>query len=334
MKVFVTGATGFIGSHLVPRLLRDGHALRCLVRRPGAGRPLEEPGAATVTGDVTDRESIGRAMSGCDCVIHLANVYSFWEADRHTYAKVNVEGTRHVMECALAAAIPRVVHISSAVIYGRPTDLPFTEESPVGPVRFSEYARTKYEGDRVAWELHERRGLPLVTIMPGAVLGPGDTQATGDYIRRLVRRSMPARIMEDSVLTFVHVRDVAEAIALAAARDDLSGARLLVGAQRLSLRELNRMVGEISGVPLPALRLPGSLAMAGAALLTWLADRVGQAPPWGMSTDQIRTMKEGFQFDGGKAERELGLVYTPIRVALEEAIRAACAQERFGLATR
>jgi len=322
MKVFVTGATGFIGSHLVPRLLRDGHELRCLVRRPGTGRPLEEQGAATIQGDVTDRGSIERAMSGCDCVIHLANVYSFWEADRRTYARVNVEGTRNVMECALAAAIPRVVHVSSAVIYGRPADVPFTEESPVGPVRFSEYARTKYGGDRIAWELHEERGLPLVTILPGAVLGPGDTRATGDYIRRLVRRSMPARIMEDSVLTFVHVRDVAEAIARAAARDDLSGTRLLVGAQRLSFREVNRMVGEISGVPLPALRLPASLAMAGAALLTWLADRIGQPPPWGMSTDQIRTMKEGFQFDGRRAERELGLVYTPIRVALEEEIGA------------
>ena len=323
MKVFVTGATGFIGSHLVPRLLRDGHELRCLVRRPGTGRPLEEQGAATIQGDVTDRGSIERAMSGCDCVIHLANVYSFWEADRRTYTRVNVAGTRNVMECALAAAIPRVVHVSSAVIYGRPADVPFTEESPVGPVRFSEYARTKYGGDRIAWELHEERGLPLVTILPGAVLGPGDTRATGDYIRRLVRRSMPARIMEDSVLTFVHVRDVAEAIARAAARDDLSGTRLLVGAQRLSFREVNRMVGEISGVPLPALRLPASLAMAGAALLTWLADRIGQPPPWGMSTDQIRTMKEGFQFDGRRAERELGLAYTHIRVALEEEI-ASC----------
>ena len=323
MRVFVTGATGFIGSHLVPRLLRDGHELLCLVRRPGTGRPLEEQGAATIQGDVTDRGSVERAMSGCDCVIHLANVYSFWEADRRTYAKVNVEGTRNVMECALAAAVPRVVHVSSAVIYGRPADLPFTEESPVGPVRFSEYARTKFEGDRIAWELHEQQGLPLVTIMPGSVLGPGDTRATGDYIRRLVRRSMPARIMEDSVLTFVHVRDVAEAIAHAAVRDDLSGVRFLVGARRLSLRELNRMVSEISGVPLPALRLPGSLAMAGAAFLTGLADRVGQPPPWGMSTDQIRTMKEGFQFDGGEVERELGIAYTPIRVALEEEI-ASC----------
>ena len=108
MKVFLTGATGFIGGQLAPRLLRDGHELRCLVRRPESARRLEALGATTVTGDVTDRASIERALAGCDCVAHLANVYSFWERDRSVYARVNVEGTRHVMECALAARIPRV----------------------------------------------------------------------------------------------------------------------------------------------------------------------------------------------------------------------------------
>ena len=300
MKVFLTGATGFIGGHLVPRLLRDGHELRCLVRRAEAGRRLEALGVATVTGDVTDRASIERALPGCDCVAHLANVYSFWERDRGVYARVNVEGTRHVMEGALAARIPRVVHVSSCVVFGRPKDVPFTEASEPGPERFSEYARTKYEGDRVARELHEKHGLPLVTIMPGAVVGPGDTKTTGDYVRSLVARRMPARVMEGSVLTFVHVRDVAEAIARVVGRDDLSGARYLVGAERLTFGEINRMVGEIAGVPLPALRMPDGMAMAGAALLTALSGLTGQPPPWGMSTDQIRTMKQGFAFDGGE----------------------------------
>jgi dihydroflavonol-4-reductase len=320
MKVFITGATGFIGGHLVPRLLRDGHELRCLVRRPDAGHRLETLGAATVAGDVTDRASIARALPGCDCVVHLANVYTFWERDRRVYARVNIEGTRHVMECALAAAVPRVVHVSSCVGFGRPADVPFTEASAPGPERFSEYARTKHEGDLAAWELHERRGLPLVTLMPGAVLGPGDTRATGDYVRALIARRMPARVMERSVLTFVHVRDVAEAIARAAVRDDLSGARYLVGAERLTFGEVNRLVGEIAGVPLPALALPDWLAGVGAAMLTGLAGVTGKAPPWGMSTDQIRTMKHGFAFDGGRAARELGFTYTPVRIAVGEMI--------------
>jgi dihydroflavonol-4-reductase len=320
MKVFVTGATGFIGGHVVPRLLRDGHELRCLVRRADAGRRLEKLGAATATGDVTDRASIERALPGCDCVIHLANVYTFWERDRRVYARVNVGGTRHVMECALAALVPHVVHVSSCVGFGRPADVPFTEASAPGPERFSEYARTKHDGDLVARELHEERGLPLVTIMPGAVVGPGDTKTTGDYIRSLVARRMPARVMEDSVITLVHVRDVAEAIAHAAARDDLAGRRYLVGAERLTFGEINRMVGEVAGVPLPALAMPGWLATAGAALLTGLSGLTGRPPPWGMSTDQIRTMKHGFAFDGSKAARELGIAYTPIRTAIQEMV--------------
>jgi dihydroflavonol-4-reductase len=323
MRAFVTGATGFIGSHLVPRLLRDGHELRCLVRRPGAGRPLEEQGAATVQGDVTDPASLREAMAGCDWVLHLANVYSFWEPDPAIYARVNIEGTRNVLGCARAAGVTKVVHVSSAVVYGRPADVPFREESPVGPVRFTEYARTKYAGDRIAWDLQEKSGLPLVTILPGSVLGPGDSKPTGQYIQSLIRRRMPARVMEETVLTFVHVRDVAEAIVRAAEREGNLGERYLVGSERLSFGEINRMVSEISHVPLPALRMPGGLAAASARLLTWMADRTGQPPPWGMSVDQIRMMKEGFQFDGSKAERELGIAYTPVRTAIEEMI-ASC----------
>ena len=201
MRAFVTGATGFIGGHLVPSLLRDGHELRRLVRNPEAGRRLEAHGATAVAGDVTDPESVRRGMAGSDRVLHLANVYSFWEPDPAVFTRVNVEGTRNVMECARAGGIAKVVYVSSAVIYGRPAEVPFTEESPIGPEHFSEHARTKYAGDRIAWDLHEKAGLPLVTILPGSVLGPGDTKTTGQYIRSLVSRRMPARVMEETVLT-------------------------------------------------------------------------------------------------------------------------------------
>ncbi len=320
MKVFLTGATGFIGGHVLPRLLRDHHELRCLVRTPEKARHLEQPGVTLVPGDVTDRAAVERAGAGCDGVVHLANVYSFWERDPRVYARVNVEGTRHVMEAALTAGVPRVVHVSSCVVFGRPGEVPFTEESAPGPERFSEYARTKRTGDLVAWELHEKRGLPLVTLMPGAVVGPGDTRATGDYVRALVARRMPARVCEDRVMTFVHVRDVAEAIARVLLRDDLSGARFLVANERLTFGEVNRLVGEVAGVPLPALAMPDWMAMTGAVMLTALSRLTGQPPPWGMSADQIRTMRHGFAFDGTKAQRELGFTYTPVRTAIEEMV--------------
>lgn len=320
MKIFITGATGFIGTHLVKRLARTDHRLYCLVRKSSQVGAIEQPGVTLITGDVTDKDSLLESMKGCDWVINLANIYSFWEPDNRVFKAVNVDGNRNVMECALETGISKVMHVSTGGIYGKPGDDPVTEESPVGPVRFCEYFQTKYEGDLIAWELYEKKGLPLVVIYPCAVLGPGDPKATGQYIKDLINRRLPATIFHDSVLTWVHVRDVAEAIVKAAEKEDNIGEKYIAGKHQLSLKELNEMVSEISGVPLPKLRLPDSIVTINAGLLTWLADIIKKPPIWGMSRDRIRVMKEGFRFDGSKVERELGITYTPVRIALEDAI--------------
>jgi dihydroflavonol-4-reductase len=320
MKVFITGATGFIGTHLVRRLVQDEHELHCLVRRTSQIRTLEELGAVLITGDLTDMNSIRQGMQSCDWVMNLANIYSFWEPDNRVFGNVNIEGTRNVLECALEMGMSKVVHVSSVVVYGKPPECPFVEESPVGPVRFSEYARTKYEGELIAWELYEQRGLPLVVIYPGSVLGPGDNKATGQYHRNLIAGRMPARLFEDSVLTYVHVRDVVEVIVRAAEKADNIGEKYFACGQQLSMREINEMVCDIAGVPLPELAQPDRQVMANAALMTRLAEATKKPPLLGMSIDLVRTTKEGFTADGSKAERELGITYTPIRAALEEAI--------------
>jgi len=320
MKVFVTGGTGFVGSHLIQRLAQDGHELCCLVRKTSDVRLLEEVGATLITGDVTDKASLLEGMEGCDWVANLANIYEFWVANRQIYTDVNVHGTRNVMECALEAGVSKVAHVSTSVIYGKPADCPFTEESPVGPVRFSEYAQSKYDGDLIAWELYDQKGLPLIMIYPGAVVGPRDDKATGRYIQNLIRGRMPVRAFPDSILTWVHVRDVVETIVRALETKDNLGEKYLAGKHQLSLQEMTEMVGDISGVPLPKIRLPDPLVKMGAALLTWLAKLTKKPPMLGMSVDQMRTMKEDLRFDGSKAERELGIAYSPIRTALEEAI--------------
>ncbi len=322
MKVFLTGATGFIGAHVARRLAGAGHEMRCLVRKRSRARELEELGASLIIGDVRARDPMLGGMKGCDWAINLANLYSFWEPDRRTYTGVNVEGTRSVMECALEAGVSKVVHVSTAAVYGKPADSPFTEASPVGPERFSEYSRTKYEGDLVAWGLYEKKGLPLVMVYPGAVLGPGDPKPTGRYIEAFVHRRIGATAFADTVFTFVDVRDVAEAIARAAEKEGNIGEKYLVGKHQLSMRELNLMMGEISGVPPPRIGLPDSLVRVAAALLTFLADLTKKPPSamGGLCADQVRMMRAGIIFDGSKAERELALTYTPIRSTLEEAV--------------
>lgn len=318
MKLFLTGATGFIGRRLCRRLAATHHALRCLVRDLGRARALL-PGVELVPGDVTDLDSVRRGMADCEGVIHLANIYSFWERDPSRYRAVNVEGTRQVLEAALAAGARRVIHVSSAVIFGKPARSPFTEADPPGPQRFSAYAQSKYEGDQLAWSLRAQ-GLPLVVLYPCGVLGAGDPKGSGQYIADLVYRRMPATVLPDAVLTWAHVADVAEAIALAVDHPGIEGEEYLIGKEALSMRQFNQLVAELSGVPLPWLGLPDATVMPLARLLTGLA-RLSRRPPlWGLSVDQVRTVQAGFCAEGSKAERQLGLVYTPIRDAIRETI--------------
>jgi len=320
MKIFITGATGFIGTNVVKRLAQTKHELCCLVRKTSRTRELEKLGVTLITGDVTNKDSLLERMRFCNWVINLANIYTFWEPNKQIYTDVNIGGTRNVMESALETGVSKVVHVSTAGIYGKPADCPFTEESPVGPVRFSEYFRTKYKGDLIAWELYEKKGLPLVMVYPTAALGPGDPKASGQYIRNLILRRLPATVFNHSIFTFVHVRDVAEIIVRALEKENNIGDRYLAGKYQLSWGEINKMISEISAVPLPKLRLPNFLAMLNARLFTGLANLIKKPPIWGMATDQMKTMKEGAICHGSKAEMELSITYTPIRVALEEAI--------------
>jgi dihydroflavonol-4-reductase len=320
VRVFVTGGTGFVGKSAVRRLIEGGHGVRCLLRGASRAGELEQLGCETIYGDVTDKASVLEGIRGCELVVNLANLYSFWEPDKSLYRKVNVEGTRNVMEAALEASVSKVLHVSSYVVWGKPSRSPFDEETPFGPERFTDYARSKYEGDEVVWELYRRRGLPVVVLYPGIVLGAGDPKASGRYIEDLIEGRIPGMIFEDSAFTYVHVTDVAEAIVLALKKEGNAGEKYLIGNQTFTWGEYTRMICETSRTPPPKRSIPGAAVMAMAWVLTKVADLSGRAPLLGMSTDQMRNLRGGGAFDGGKAERELNLPYTPIGVAIDEEV--------------
>ncbi len=320
MKIFLTGGTGFIGTHTAKLLAQTDHKLHFLVRKTSDTSKLKELNATLIDGDLTNKESLIEGMKGCDWVINIAALYSFWEPKKQIYSDINILGTRNVMESALQTGISKVIHVSTAGVYGKPSESPFTEESSTGPLQFSEYFRTKYEGDLIAWELYEKKGLPLVMIYPTAVLGPGDPKASGRYIQDLINKRLPATVFQNRIFTFVYVKDVAQAIVNALEKENNIGEKYLVGNYRYTWGELNNMISDISGVPLPKMHLPESITMLNATLLTGIANVIKRPPPWGMAIDQMKTMKAGFNVDGNKAERELGISYTPIRFALEEAI--------------
>jgi len=320
MKIFVTGATGFIGRRLVRRLGRTDHEVRCLVRKSSDAPDMEALGASPFVGNVADRPSLLAGLTGSDCVVNLANVYSMWEPDNSVYRDVNVTGTRNVMECAFESGVSKIVHVSTAGAFGKPADKPFNEDSVVGPRRFSRYAKSKYEGELAARELCRGHNMPLVVISPGAVIGPGDTKPTGRYIEDLVAGRMPVTVYRDAVMTYVDVRDVAEAMALAIESEAAVGETYLVGKHRLSLGELNELVREASGAALPKINLPDAAVRLTAAILTALSDITKKPPPWGICVDQVNMARVGFVFDGSKAERNLGLRYTPIRDTIKEIV--------------
>ena len=159
-----------------------------------------------------------------------------------------------------------------------------------------------------------------MVVYPGTVLGAGDPKSTGQLIRDLIDGRIPGRIFEYFAFTWVRVKDVAEAIVRALEEEGNLGEKYLIGKHTLTMGQLIRMVCEISGAPLPSRRLPGPVVMAGATLATKVADLTGRPPFSGMSTDLMRNIKEGAVFDGSKAERELGITYTPIRQAIVEEV--------------
>ena len=320
MKIFITGGTGFIGRYTTELLSNTNHQLKLLTRKTSGTTFLNYPNATVIKGDLNDKDSLLNGMEDCDAVINIAGHYTFWEPDKRIYSEVNIDGTRNVMECALEIGVKKVVHISTAGVYGKPDEQPFNEESTPGPLRFSEYFRTKYEGDLIAWDLYKKKGLPLVVIYPVCVLGAGDTKASGRYIKYLIGRNLPATVFKDEIFSFVYVKDVAQAIINALEKENNIGEKYLVGNHRYKWREINEMISEISGVPLPKFNMPNSLTMLNAYMLTGLADLIKKPPLWGMAIDQMKVMKAGFNADGSKAEKELGIEYTPIRFALKEAI--------------
>ncbi len=315
MKIFITGGTGFIGKHTVELLSKTNHQLVLLTRNSSSTSFISSLSNQNVTltkGDLTDEGSLLNGMKGCDAVINIAAHYTFWEADKKIYSKVNVKGTQNVMECALKSGIKKVVHISTAGVFGKPSEEPFNEKSSAGTVQFSEYFRTKYEGDRIAWNLFEKKGLPLVVIYPACVLGPEDPKASGSYVQNLINKKLPATVFNNRMFSFVCVKDVAQAIVNALEKENNIGEKYLIGNCRLKWKEINKLISETSGVPLPRIKLPEMITMLNAYLLTGLANLIKKPPLWDMSIDQMKVMKKGFSVDGTKAERELGLKYTPI----------------------
>jgi dihydroflavonol-4-reductase len=317
VDAFLTGGSGFVGSHVARLLVQDGARVRCLVRPSSRKAELQALGVDLREGDVRDAASVRAAMSGADVVFHCAADYRL-EGDLTAMADTNVAGTDNVMRAAFEVGARRVVHTSSVA-----TLVPSKDGAPVDEAAratvddvVSAYKRSKVQAERLT-EAWAQQGLPVVIVNPSTPVGEGDSKPTptGQLIVDFLNGRMPAYV--DTGLNLVDVRDVARGHLLAAERGR-PGASYILGNTNLGLREILQLVGRAVGRPAPRLRLPIWLPLAYAHVETPLARLLGRTPR--VPLDGVRMAKRKMFFDAGKAVRELGVPQSPVGPALERAV--------------
>jgi nucleoside-diphosphate-sugar epimerase len=319
MKYFITGATGFIGSALARQLGRAGHEIHAIVRRPDGASQLKEIGAQLFAGDVTDKDSMRPAMQGVDGLFHVAGWYRVGARDKTPGQRVNVEGTRNVLELMRELQIPRGVYTSTLAVnsdtHGRVAD----EEYRFRGHHLSEYDRSKAEAHEIAAKMISD-GLPLIIVMPGLVYGPGDTSSLrNNWIDYLNRRlpMLPGR----TAFCWAHVEDVARGHLLAMEKGRL-GETYMINGQAATLQQAFQLAEEITGVPAPRLIAPPPL-MRGLAAAVGALERILPLPlPETYTAEGLREVA-GVTYlgDNGKARRELGYEPRGLREGLEETLR-------------
>ncbi len=319
MQTLVTGATGFVGSAVVRRLLDAGHEVRALVR-PGSDRSnLAGLDVETAEGDLLDGDSLRRALAGCDTLFHVAADYRLWIPDPQSLYRVNIEGTRELFLAAIDAGITRIVYTSSVAALGlNPDGTPADEDTPVTLADMvGHYKRSKYLAEQEVLKLVGEQEAPVVIVNPSTPVGPRDVKPTptGRIFADMLRGRMPAYV--DTGLNIAHVDDVAHGHLLAL-EHGIPGERYILGGENMSLRELLEAIAEVAGVRPPRVRLPHDVVMP----LAWAAEhwaRLTGTVPFA-TLDELRMARKRMYFSSDKAVRQLGYEPRQAREAINDAV--------------
>ncbi|MGQ0793601.1 MAG: SDR family oxidoreductase [Deltaproteobacteria bacterium] len=320
MTTLITGATGFLGSHIARKLAARGEKVKILLRASSKTSNIDDiPGIERVYGDITDIESVKRAIAGCDTVYHTAGFVSFKKSDYQKMQDINVGGTINVLSAALDAGVKKAVHTSSVAAVGAEAsgavateETKFTLEGEgIG------YLNTKHYSERAAIKIHEQ-GLPLVVVNPSVVIGPGDVylSSTGALLW-YCKKKFPGYM--DGTLNLVDVEDVAEGHILAAEKGNI-GERYILANRNLTVREFFDLMEKITGIPAPKMKIPYFFAYGSA----FVVERIlGLSFPnfSTMDVDSVKLSKFCWHVDASKALRELGFRQSPIEQSIEKTVK-------------
>lgn len=312
-KAFVTGATGFLGLNLVEELCAAGYAVTALHRPTSDLRFLERFDARRVVGTITDKASLEAAMEeGLDAVFHVAANVNVWARNNAVQTRDNVDGTRNMVQVALAKGVKRFVLTSSSVVFGLGGG-PFDEDSPVrGRESWINYLRSKSLADELVREA-AARGLSVAVMRPAHILGRYDSKNWASMIRLVANRKLPG--VPSGSGSFCNGRQVARAHIRAAERS--SGPDVFVlGGPRATLLELVQVIGKITGQKVPARAIPDLVLRAAAQVSQGISAITGKEPR--ATPEGVALATHDFSVDDSRARRELGYAHVPLSESVRE----------------
>lgn len=313
-RAFVTGASGFVGAHLVRELVGAGWSVTALVRESSPREDIEGLGLDLRDGDITDPGSLAAAMPPApDCVFHVAASTNIWSRRNAEQTRINVDGTRHVLDAAVAAGAGRLVHTSSFIVWGFHDTL-LTEDSEwIEADGWINYIRSKRLAEQAVKAAVSDGRLDAVICNPAHILGPGDRHNWSRMIRLVDAGKLPG--VPPGGGAFADVREVARAH-VRAYHDGRSGANYILGGEDELFLDVIRMTGEILGKPVPRRASPAWLLRAAGRLQAAMAAITGREPD--LTPEGAAMITRHIHCDSSRARTELGYRFTPVHQLLEE----------------
>ncbi|MGD0832186.1 MAG: hopanoid-associated sugar epimerase [Terracidiphilus sp.] len=319
MKVFLTGATGFIGHHVARALAAEGAQLRLLVRKTSNLKNLEGIAGETHVGDLADPESLRAALVGCDAVLHVAADYRLWIPDPAAMYRANVDGTRELLRLAREAKVRRVVYTSSvATMHFRRDGLVVNEETPVSlDDMVGHYKRSKFMAEQEAMQA-AAKGQNVVILNPTSPIGSNDSKPTptGRIFLDFLNGKFPAYM--DTGLNLVDVSEVARTH-VAALTKGQPGRRYILGGENLTLKQILDKMSEITGIPSPTVEIPFAVAATYAFFEEWITGRIRGREPRA-TLEEVRMGRKKMYASSARVQQELGFRILPVNPAMRAAI--------------
>jgi len=317
----VTGGTGFVGDAVVRALVEQRWDVVALARTEASAGALARAGARAALGDVGHPDSIRRAAAGCEVVFHAAGLNASCLLDPSPLSRVNVEGTRNVMEAAAGAGVGRLVHTSSAAVVGEPAGTVGGEDTAHRGWFLTAYERSKFDAERLVLDRGPALGLEVVCVNPASVQGPGRAEGTARLLLAAARGRLPLAV--DAWLSFVDIDDCALGH-VRAAEEGRPGERYILSGGSIRVRQALRLLRGVTGRPSRTWFVPGRAVLPAAAMVEVASRAVGRTPP--VCREIVRAGLHGHRYDGSRATRELGLVYTPLAETLRRTVAWFAAQ--------